>query len=378
MKKLLILGAGEMQIPVIQKAVELGIYTLVVDMAADAPGLKYASEYALISTIDKDAVLSYAKEKEINGIITTSDYPVNVVAFVGAQMGIPAMSEDVAQICTNKFLQRKKFSENGINVPFYGLCDKSTNLTAYNKFPYIVKPVDSSASRGVMKVNNPWELQKAVNEALVYSYSGKVIIESFIGGREFSVETLTQNQTTHVINITEKLIIGEEEGFFVEDTHIEPARILEPEAEAIRCEVVKAIDATGMNNCPSHTEIKLYEGKAYIIEIACRLGGDYITSDLVPLSTGVDMLKNLIKIALDEPIEVGKLINKYSLVQFINNENYEHCLHFIEQYKSSIFRSEVKPKHGNVIKSSHDRMGYIILQMENEDEVARVLSQIKH
>lgn len=377
-KKLLILGAGEMQIPVIQKANDMGLHTIVADMDVNAPGRIYASEPVLISTMDKKGVLECAKRHSIDGILTTSDAPVNVVSYVGEQLGLPSMSTEVAEICTNKYLQRELFATNGINVPFFLLCDKNTDLGVLQDYPYIVKPIDSSASRGVKKVTNHKELMLAFSDALSYSRNGKVIVESFIAGREFSVETYTQNNKTTVIAITEKLCIGETEGFFVEDTHIEPARITEQERKLISETVLKALQVIGFNNCPSHTEIKLNESGTYIIEIACRLGGDYITSDLVPLSTGVDMLENLVNCSLGLPIDVLHKYEKYSAVQFLNPFNYQRCVDFLNASLSqAIFRSEIRPYLGKTVKSSLDRLGYIILQTDTQEELESILRIIK-
>lgn len=153
-KRLLILGAGEMQVPVIRKANDMGLHTIVADMDANAPGMGYASEPVLVSTMDKEGVLECAKRHSVDGILTTSDAPVNVVSYVGEQLGLPSMSTEVAKICTNKYLQREMFAANGIDVPFFMLCDKDTDLGTLQDYPYIVKPVDSSASRGVKKVTN--------------------------------------------------------------------------------------------------------------------------------------------------------------------------------------------------------------------------------
>lgn len=343
-KRLLILGAGEMQVPVIRKANDMGLHTIVADMDANTPGMGYASEPVLVSTMDKEGVLECAKRHSVDGILTTSDAPVNVVSYVGEQLGLPSMSTEVAKICTNKYLQREMFAANGIDVPFFMLCDKDTDLGTLQDYPYIVKPVDSSASRGVKKVTNHKELVLAFSEALGYSRTGKAIVEGFITGREFSVETYTQNNKTTVVTITEKLCIGEAEGFFVEDTHIEPARITKQEWELVSETVSKALCLIGLNNCPSHTEIKLNESGAYIIEIACRLGGDYITSDLVPLSTGIDMLRNLVNCSLGLPVDVLRKHEKCSAVQFLNPLNYQRCVDFLSSSRSSaVFRSEIRP-----------------------------------
>lgn len=377
MKNILILGAGEMQIPVIQKVNELGYESIALDYDAKAVGFEYASRYYVVSSTDAEKVLEVARKENADALLTTSDYPVNVVAKVSKILGLPAMSPEVANICTNKYLQRKLFSENGINAPKFYLVSDDVNLDSFKEYPYIVKPVDSSASRGVKKVENESELKDAIEEAKGYSRTGQVLIEQFIGGKEFSVETLTQNNETTVINITEKLVIGEEYGYFVEDTHIEPARIGKQDWSMIKEEVCKALTLINANNCPSHTEVKIWNGKAYIIEMACRLGGDYITSDLVPLSTGVDMLANLVKLSIGEPIDRIKKINKVSSVQFLKPSNYDRCKQFIASGNSHIQRFEIKPYSNHRIENSLDRLGYIILQTDNYKTLEVILKLIK-
>ena len=377
MKKLLILGAGQMQVPIIALAKQLGHYTIVADYDPKAPGFEYADVKSTISTIDKEAVLELAKSEQVDGILTTSDYPVRVVAYVSEKLGLPSMSQKVAEVCTDKYQQRLLFKEHGINTPFFVQCDTNTDLTSFKDFPYIVKPVDSSASRGVERVNTAEQLSKAVEIACDLSRSGKAIVESFIGGKEFSVETLTQQGITHIIQITEKLTRGEDKGCFVEDTHIEPARISEDDAIEIREEVLKAAKAVGVDNCPTHTEIKLWDGKPYIIEMACRLGGDYITSDLVPLSTGISMLENLIRLSLGEKIDFEVKYSKWSCVQFLNEANYYRCQDFINKGDKHIRSSEVGVYKDRVIKSSLDRLGYVILQSDTRGDIEDILAMIK-
>lgn len=377
MKKILILGAGEMQVPVIKKVKELGLYSYVADYNPLAPGFIYADQKVVVSTDDYEGILSVAKQFSVDGILTTSDFPVNIVAKVSHQLGLSSMTESVAEICTNKFRQRILFQSARINVPYFKLCSNILDTANLNNFPYVVKPVDSSASRGVKKVSSRIELEEHFADALNYSKIKSVLLEEFIEGREFSVETLTQKNITHIIAITEKLVIGEHEGYFVEDTHIEPARISSAERLLIEREVKNAIDIIGINNCPTHTEIKLNNKGAFIVEIACRLGGDYITSDLVPLSTGVDMLANLIRISLGEDIIVYPSLNRHACIQFINSTNYNRCKSYIESENNHIVRSEIKGYHNREIKNSLDRMGYIIIIGDTLEEMEYNLSLIK-
>lgn len=375
----MILGAGIMQVPVIQKAKTLGFNTVVVDMKSDTPGMKYADTPLVCSTMDMEAINRFVKKHPIDGILTTSDAPVKVVSYISEKYGLNSMSQSVADVCTNKYKQRILLKENGFNVPFFQLCDDSSDFTAFTSFPYVVKPVDSSASRGVKQVKNKIELETAVKEAFDYSNSRKIIIESVILGKEFSVETFTQYNETTVVTITEKLIIGKEDGYFVEDTHIEPARISIADWEKIETTVKRAISCIGLNNCPSHTEIIINDSGAYIVEMACRLGGDFITSDLVPLSTGVDMLENLILCALGLPIKREHSISKYSSIQFINNHNKDRVVKLIESKCSLIRRCEVEEEFDSTrpIRSSLDRGGYVILQADTLQELETCLKKIK-
>lgn len=367
-----------MQVPIIALSRMLGHFTIVADYDPAAPGFKYADVSSTVSTLDKDAILQLAKSEKIDGILTTSDYPVRAVSYVAEMLGLPAMTQRVAELCTNKYEQRKLFKEHGINTPFFMLCDSDTiDILKLTEFPYIVKPVDSSASRGVEEVYNKTQLCEAVETACSLSRSGKAIVESFIGGKEFSVETLTQSGITHIIQITEKLTRGEEYGFFVEDTHIEPARIKDDEVIAISTEVLRAAKAVGIDNCPTHTEIKIWNGKPYIIEMACRLGGDYITSDLVPLSTGISMMENLVRLSVGEKIDTQQKFHKFSCVQFLNEENYYLCRDFILSKDPHIRKSDIKEYHNGVIKSSLDRLGYVIFQADTIEEIELILKKIK-
>lgn len=378
MKKVLILGAGPIQIPIIKKSKEIGLYTIVVDIDDKAKGAEFSDEFYTISTNDTNKILNLAKDKKINGILTTSDFPVNVVAEVGEKLDIPVMSKEVAQICTNKYLQREFLKNNHFNTPSYKVIRTLQDLEKIDFFPCIIKPVDSSASRGVRKVNNLKELYDQYSVSHKYSKSGLVIVEEFITGKEFSVETLTQDNKTHVIQITEKITKGEESGYFVEDTHIAPARIGDIHKKNIEEEVISLINKIGVNNCPTHTELKLNETGIYIIEIACRLGGDYITSDLVPLSTGIDMLQNLLLMSIGYKIQVKhKDHNEISCVQFLNPINYNKCVSFIEQGHECIVRSEVYNFNTNKIESSSDRLGYIILKAKQLSEIEKILEQIQ-
>ena len=375
MKKILIIGGGEMQIPVIQKCNEMGFQTIVTDGFNFAPGLKIANIPLNIDTLDKVKTLEIAEEFKIDAIITTSDFPVNNVAFVANKLGLPGLSPLAAEVSTNKYLQREILKKNHYKTPSFiktkKLNEVKDELLKFN-LPLIVKPVDSSASRGVTKIINFFDLENAFNEAVKVSKSGDIIIEEFIEGKEYSVESLTQNGITYVIAITEKYII-DDPNYFVEERHIIPAELNIEQREIIVNYVTEIISLFDINNSGTHTEIKLSNNECTLIELGARLGGDFIASDLVPLSTGVDMLKNIILIAMNQNIEINNVNSKYSGIQFIHKNNYMSALKFSE-IENFVVRKEIKNFNNAAIKSSMDRLGYFIIQDSSRENLLKKLN----
>jgi biotin carboxylase len=376
MKKIMILGAGEMQVPVIKKSKAKGFYTIVADYDSEAPGFKYADVVLKISTTNYEEILKAAKDYCINGILTTSDYPVNIVAKVSQQLQLYSMSIAVANICTNKYLQRRFFLDNDIPSPFFQLISSKEDLESVETFPIIIKPVDSSASRGVKKVKDLIGLRNQYKITKEFSTSGEVLVEEFIEGKEYSVETFSQHGKHHIVAITDKGIIKGDDTCYVENMHILPASLTEKEGVLIRSVVLNLLTKLEVDNCPCHVELKLNDRGAFIIEIACRLGGDFISSNLVPLATGVDMLENLINISLGHKIDLKIKQTSVAAIQFINNTNYAKCTVFVKNNISHVSESFIKDFHNRTIENSTDRMGYIILKAHNHDIMHELLEKL--
>lgn len=378
-RSILILGASEIHLPVIQECKRLGYCVLVADFDPGAPGLQIADVPLAISTHDVDAVLAAARAHSIDGILTTSDYPVRTVARVCRELGLHGLSEASAAICTDKFLQRNLLRSCGLICPRFELIESPQHLStaAGLAFPIVVKPVDSSASRGVSRVDDPHDLRDAYELARSYSRSANVIVEEFISGPEFSVEALVQHSVVHVVAITEKATHGDGERFYVETRHIVPASISSALSETIRGTVQKALVAAGLDDTASHTEIKLSPRGPVIVEIAARLGGDYITSDLVPLSTGVSMLRNVIRLAIGHEIDLAPVTSKVAGIQFVTPENHARAAERFAQVRRDprVHRTELheKPKDAT-LRSSLDRLGYLIASAETREELLATLN----
>lgn len=378
-KKIMILGAGEMQVPLIKEAIDLGCKVHAIDKNKEAPGFEYCANSYKISTNNKEEILQLALNLGIDGIITNSDYPVRTIAYVCNNLNLKGPSEDLAKLTTNKYLQRELFKKNNIPIPYF-IKEKDHNklklLYSELSFPLIVKPVDSSGSRGVSLVRNIDEYKIGLDHALASSKSNDIIVEEFLIGREFSLEVLIQNRKINIISITEKKTVDTKGKSFVEERHIIPAKLNKNQIKLISDLTNDALNVLKANECAAHVEIILTKKGAYIIEIASRLGGDYITSDLVPLSSGVNMLENIIRLCLGSQIKVLKTKFEHSGIQFIYSDNYDLVNKHLDKIIDSnnlIRLVRGKNKSQKKIESSLDRIGYYICKAKNRKKLLKLL-----
>jgi biotin carboxylase len=370
MKKIMILGASILQLPAILKAKEMGLQVIAVDMDNNAVGFKHADVCLEISTIDIQRIVEAAKQYKIDGVMTlASDMPMRTVAAVAKELNLIGISEETAIVATNKAKMREKLFEHGVPIPkFYVANSFEEYIRVTKKFSdkFIVKPVDNSGSRGVFLVTNSDEVEHAYIHSKKYSRNGEIVVEDYMQGHEVSVETLTINGNTHIIAITDKLTTGSPN--FVEMGHSQPSILCEEITNEIEKTTTAAVNALGIENGPSHTEIIVTKEGPKIVELGARLGGDNITTHLVPLSTGVDMVDCCIKIALGmEPDNKPKFKKGSAIRYFESSEGRIVNIKGIEKanllngVKQITFTKKVGDKINN-INSSIDRIGFVIAQ----------------
>lgn len=383
MKSIFILGASRLQIPAIKKAKEKGLYVYVLDFDPRAVGIPYADKFLEISTIDKEAVYQAALKFKPDYIITsTSDMPVRTVSWVCEKLGKKTdISYEGAIIATNKVAMRKRMQECGVPIPkFFEIKSLKDFLYVAEKMQQklILKPADNAASRGVIlidKAKNP-DLEQAYNYCISYSRSGDALVEEYMDGAEVSVEAFSVDGNPHIITITDKVVTSPP--FFVELGHSEPS-ILSPELKKEISQVADAaIRAIGMENGPTHTEIKLTKDGAKLVEIAARLGGDFITSKLVPLSTGVDLIDCSFSVLLGENIKLNNTVNQGSAIRFIQGKKgIISSITGIEEVKNlpGVQEVELYVKQGDSVgntENSSDRIGHIIAVGETADKAKKI------
>ena len=313
-KAVLIFGVGPLQQSIINRAKKMGHYTVGIDPCEDATCRDDVDAFEVVGGQDYEGTCVVVEKYGIDAIVTAAtDKPLVMMARIAEKYGFPFYSVETAQWSTDKFQMKQRF-ELGDVPHAKGRLVKSVEETADMVYPVIVKPRDNSGSRGVKLCRTKEELEQSMAEALEYSKLDSVLVEEFIEGPEYSIEGLHHDGKSEVIQFTEKKTT--EFPYNVELGHIQPANINDENKQKIREIVAKIGKALKFENCPSHTELKINERGIFVIETSPRLGGDYITSTLTPLSTGVNVEDELLRIALGEKISPAPQSVQYSGVRF--------------------------------------------------------------
>ena len=363
-KKLAIIGASYLQQPLVEKCKELGVYSICFAWEEGAVCKDLCDKFYPISIIDKDAILKACQEERINGITTiASDVATLTVNYVAEIMGLIGNPDKYSQTATNKYVMRQCFMEHNVPSPKFCLTEgQIPEIINSFTYPIIVKPTDRSGSRGVEKVMRIENLQEAIDRACKESFQQKAVIEEFVEGREISVESISFKGKHYILQITDK--VTTEAPFFVELEHHQPSSLPEDIKNKVKAIVLNALEALHIQYGASHSELKITkDGNRRVIEIGARMGGDFIGSDLVNLSTGYDFLKGVIDVAFGEFEEPKLLENKFSGVYFLCEET-KNILPIIQNAKNypEIVRAEVTDPVLRKIEQSADRSGYFIYQ----------------
>lgn len=372
--KLLVVGASVLQLPAILKAKEMGLMVAVADYNPSAIGIPYADAYYNVSTIDPEGVYQAAKDWEANGIMTlATDMPMRSIAYACEKLGLRGISQETAIASTDKEAMIAAFENAGVAHPWYFVVE-SADDPALDKvsFPCICKPTDNSGSRGVVLVKNKNELAAAIAYSSENSRGGRVIVEEYMVGPEVSVEVMVWNGKVNILQITDKLTTGAPH--FVEMGHSQPSRLPAETQEKIRALAEKAVKAVGIENGPAHVEVMVTEDGPKMVELGARMGGDCITSHLVPLSTGIDMTKATIDISLGQTPDVSKKQDNGSAIRFFNVPSGEiteisgaDVAREIPGVKEIVFTKQAGERATD-ISSSTDRVGYVIAQANTAQE----------
>lgn len=370
-KNLAIIGASYLQLPLIQKAKEMGYITHVFAWAANDVGEREADYFYPISIVDKEKICEKCREINIIGICSiASDLAVITVNYVAKKLHLPGNSWSSTIKSTNKYKMRQAFLEGGDPSPKCVLvkdAKKIPNLSDF-KYPLIVKPTDRSGSRGITKIESSKELHNAILNAIEESFEKKALIEEYVEGREYSVEAISYNGIHTVLAITLKFTTGSPH--FIEQGHLQPAP-LDEETYGRVCKIVKhALNTLEIENGASHSEIKIDDnGNIKIIEIGARMGGDCIGSDLVIHSTGIDYVKNVILVACGEKTDFAKVLEPHAIeVKYLFSEDDVKEMKKIEKTSDFIRCVAFFPENLGTATDSSNRAGCYLVKHNEKNE----------
>lgn len=370
LKKIAILGASYLQRPLVLKAKEMMLETHVFAWQEGNVVNDITDYYYDVSILNKERILEICKEINIDGIVSiASDIAMTTVNYVASNMNLVGNSIEATLISTDKFEMRKALSKNNIACPkFYFFSSTNFKYDASLTFPVIVKPTDRSGSRGVTKILKPENVNDAINKALNNSIGGRVIVEEFVEGREFSVEMISYKGKHFELAITDKIKTGAP--FFVETEHHQPADVSKKLKTEIYEYIKKALTALCLKNGASHSEIIVTkQGEIRVVEIAGRMGGDFIGSDMVFLSTGYDYVRAVLEVSLGsfQQPNYEKFTNNFSGVQYILpksgiiKEIHDNSEQF-EEIKLTLPLFKIGDKIDEIVDGSYSRAGIILYQ----------------
>lgn len=364
-RRLIILGTNEYQNPLILRAKELGYETHVFGWKTGAIGETTADVYHNVNIMDYETLWNEVQKINPCGVASiASELAMHPMNFLLRKLGIPCNSEEAEKIATNKYLMRCAMRDGGVEGPKFALINGVLDKRAINDFTYplIVKPVDLSSSRGVMKINSEDEVETAVDYALEWSKEKKVIVEEFVDGPEYSGESIAYDGEYKLLVVTEKQTIGAPH--FVECGHKQPADLSPAMLKKVERTLYKAFASMGLKYGAIHPEFKITkEGKIIFMEIGARMGGDCIGSDLVPISTGYDYMGMVISCGCGERPSFEKICEpKEARIKYIiTREDFKEFLKIKEEHPECITRcSDIKEVSEEPILKSADRAGYYI------------------
>ena len=365
--KIAIIGANYQYLSFYRQAKALGyeIYSFA-RAEDDNPCWEIADHHYDLAFKDKETILEVCKKEGVQGVTSfLLESALPCVYFVAEGLGSPCNSKTCQEITANKFTMREQMRKCGVSIPAYqAITSKDDKIDI--PFPIIVKPADSGGSRGVTLVRSQEELDYALNRAFDWSPNQTVMVEQFVEGREFSIESISYQGKHYILQITDK--VTTEAPYFVELSHHQPADLTEKQWNDIKNLTLQMLNALKIENSAGHTEIKMdANGVPYVIEMGPRMGGDYISSDLVRLSTGYDFVKGVLQVATGQFVEPVFGEQKKSGVFFLCEETKQKVLPFIENKDKYPYIVDadiwgvIQP-----VKCNSDRSGYCIYQSDKK------------
>lgn len=390
MKRLLMLGGSLYQTYAIKAAVEMGYYVITCDYLPDNPGHKFAHEYYNVSTTDKNAVLDLAKQLKVDGIVAyASDPAAPTAAFVAEKLGLPTSPYKSVEILSKKHLFRKYLAEHGFNVPkaksYTTFEDAEKDIDSFH-LPVMVKPVDSSGSKGINKLTDKSQLKAFVEDALSYSRDKIFLIEEFIvkNGPQISGDAFSVDGKLVFHCLGNEFYSSKADKDFAPLGECWPSIMPKKVIDDLTVDLQRLITSLGMKSTAYNVEaIYGTDGKVYILELGARSGGSLIPQ-VTKLATGVDMVPYVIKAAAGDDCSELKMqpVKGFwsNYMVHANATGKYDGIEFDEDFKTRNFVDYVTDtKVGDNVhkyRDAQDCIGELILKYGSKDEMFRVIEDM--
>lgn len=384
--RLLVLTAGAWQLPVIRKAKAMGLHVVATDRRADAPGFALADAHELLDARDREGALRAARKHRVDGIVAEqTDVAVGVAAWVAEQLGLPGIGYETALASTNKFLMRERCRLAGVPMPRYRRAlteDEALAAAREIGLPVVLKPVDSQASRGVVKIRDFDAIAPAFRETAAFSSDASVLVEEMLTGPECSVEAFVRGDEVTVFAISDRTKCTPPYSFDLRLAY--PGRFPPEVLERIRVLNEQVTRALGIRMGCTHGEyIVTEDGTPHLMEIAARGGGSRIATDLVPAMTGADVIGARITQALGgdaKPVATRALAGMLEF--FLLPEGRVRSIEGIEDARSvpGVIDFDVFVKPGDVIapaRSGGERPVFLLAVAPDRDALDRLSDEVR-
>jgi biotin carboxylase len=390
MKKIMILGAGIYQVPLIKKAKEMGLYTIVVSIPGKYPGFMIADKVIYENTIDKDAVLKIATKEKIDGVaVCGTDVCVPTQGYLCDHLGLKGPTLKSAEIAQDKALMKKAFIAHGVRTAEVEYVDISNawpaDICKKIGYPVIFKSVDSSGSRGITKVKSEADISYAYMQVKENTHSGCYIIEKYLVGEEFGAQAFVYDGTL-------KFILPHGDYVFQGDTgvpigHFAPYNMGNNIVEDAENQLKKAIKAMGIDNCAINADFILCDGKTYVLEVGARAGATCLV-EMTSIYYGFDYYEKILQAALGiepdfTPLNESRQPNVEMLFQ-ADKTGVIHAIEFGKQEDSHIVNLSLDYGVGDHVRKfakGPDRIGQIIAVADSvemaKDAVDRAMENVK-
>lgn len=388
MKKLMLLGGMRYLVPVIEAAHKLGVYVITCDYLPNNIAHKYSDEYCNVSILEKDKVLEKARELKIDGILSFACDPgVVTAAYVAEKMELPSSGPyESIEILQNKGKFRKFLTDNNFNVPVakqYTDIETALNDTEMFNWPVIVKPTDSAGSKGVTKVVEKSELRDAINYALKFSHSNEFIIEDFLEkiGDSSDCDSFSVDGELKFVSFSAQKFDENCENPYTPAAYTWPASISKIHQEELTNEIQRLLTLLNMKSSIYNIETReCTNGKAYIMECSPRGGGNRL-AEMVRYMTGVDMITNIVKVALGmetDNIKQQEIKDNWAeIILHSEKEGIFEKLWISDEISSNIVENDLWIETGTHVggfSGANEAIGTMVLKFDSQKQMDEVLN----